>query len=83
MEKVTKKREVIIGFCVVIFTIFYSIAVKILKIDDVAFYHDIYLIIISIISAITIFIARKQERNLYIFLVFDLVALVLSLIIVI
>jgi cytochrome bd-type quinol oxidase subunit 2 len=83
MEKITKKIEIIVGISVVVFTIIFNTFVKIYNIDtSVRFqnFYDIYLIIISLTFSITLLIARKQKRRLYILFVFYLLAVVLSII---
>lgn len=72
MEKITKKTEVIIGICIIVFTIIFNVLVKIYNINyvdnSVLFNHvfDTYGIIILLTLCITGHIARKREVQAWI-----------------
>lgn len=79
MEKITKKVEIIIGTSIIIFTILYNILADTFVENYSIVYYQIYTIIISIIYSITLLIARKQERRLFILFSLYLLALIISI----
>lgn len=76
---VTVKDQVIIGIIVLIIS--FIAKVVIVNILDISYYKffDAYIITISLLYALIIFGARKQEKKLYLLCLFHILSLVLMI----